>query len=233
MPTLTLIRHGQAGTRDNYDVLSETGVEQARLLGEWLKARGTAFDAVICGSLERQRQTARIAMNGAGTQIGVNADWNEFDMDGVFAAMVPKLKEADAGFRERYGRIETEIASGGEKIHRQWTPADSEVMLAWLSNRFGEIEGVETWDSFRRRVRRALETAAGMEAEAKVAVFTSALPAAICIAEALGLEQGQMLSLAGASHNTGMTVLRVVSGRPELISFNSASHLPDEMLTHR
>ena len=92
---------------------------------------------------------------------------------------------------------------------------------------------IVSMDEFRRRVRRALAPVAGMEAGAKVAVFTSALPAAICIAEALGLEQPQILSLAGTSHNTGISVLRVGPGKPELISFNSASHLPDEMLTHR
>lgn len=232
MPLLTLIRHGQAGTRDNYDMLSERGAEQARLLGEWLRLRGTAYDAVFSGSLERQRQTARIAMNG-GQVARENPDWNEFDMDGVFEALVPLLSEADAGFRERYGQIRAEIDSGGESIHREWKPADGEVMVAWLKGRFGEIPGVESWDAFRRRVRRALESVAQMDEGARVAVFTSALPVSICIAEALGLEQSQMLSLAGASHNTGMTVIRITGGRPELISFNTASHLPDEMLTHR
>ena len=34
MSLIYLIRHAQAGSRDNYDVLSELGHEQARLLGE-------------------------------------------------------------------------------------------------------------------------------------------------------------------------------------------------------
>ena len=233
MPTLTLIRHGQAGTREDYDRLSETGAEQARRLGEWLRQRPVVFDAVFSGSLARQRETARIAMNGAGPEVRVNADWNEFDMDGVFASLVPLLAEADEGFRERYGLIEAEIANGGDSIHREWKPADGEVMVAWLKSRFGEIAGVESWEAFRRRVRRALQPVTGMDEGARVCVFTSALPAALCIADALGLEQSQVLSLAGTSYNTGITVLRIASGRPELISFNSASHLPEELLTHR
>jgi broad specificity phosphatase PhoE len=233
MPTLTLIRHGQAGTRDDYDRLSETGIEQARLLGRWIEQHPAAFDAVYSGSLKRQRQTAGIAMNGGGPEVRVNPDWNEFDMDGVFEAIVPLLSEAEEGFRERYGMIEAEIARGGESIHREWKPADGEVMVAWLKSRFGEIAGVESWDAFRERVRRALKSVAGMDEGARVCVFTSALPAALCIAEALGLEQPQILSLAGTSYNTGITVLRITSGRPELISFNSASHLPEELLTHR
>ncbi|MBA3972838.1 MAG: hypothetical protein C0504_01315 [Candidatus Solibacter sp.] len=232
MPTLTLIRHGQAGTRDDYDRLSETGMEQARLLGLWLGQREPAFDSVFSGSLERQRQTAAIAMNGV-REVRQNPDWNEFDMDGVFEAIVPLLQEADAGFRQRYAAIESEIARGGESIHREWRPADGEVMVAWLKSRFGEIAGVESWEAFRERVKRALKSVADMEAEAKVCVFTSALPAAICIAESLGLEQPRILSLAGTSYNTGITVLRIASGQPELVSFNSASHLPDQLLTHR
>lgn len=233
MPTLTLIRHGQAGTRDDYDRLSETGAEQARWLGEWLRRREAAFDAVFSGSLARQRETARIAMNGGGPEVRVNADWNEFDMDGVFASLVPMLAEADEGFRQRYGLIEAEVAQGGESIHREWKPADGEVMVAWLKGRFGEIPGVESWDAFRARVRRALKSVAEMEAGAKVCVFTSALPSAICVAEALGLGQGEILRLAGTSHNTGITVLRVGGGVPELVCLNSAGHLPDSLLTHR
>jgi len=95
MPIVTLIRHGQAGMRDNYDVLSETGVRQARLLGDWLKARSAGFDAVISGGLARQRQTAALAFDGAVADIQVNPGWNEFDLDAVFEAYVPRLAGAD------------------------------------------------------------------------------------------------------------------------------------------
>ncbi len=41
MGLLLLVRHGQASWgADDYDVLSETGWEQARLLGQALGARG-------------------------------------------------------------------------------------------------------------------------------------------------------------------------------------------------
>ncbi len=63
MSVLYLIRHGQAGTRENYDSLSELGRRQARLLGEHL--RGIEFAAAYSGSLARQRATAAEALPGA------------------------------------------------------------------------------------------------------------------------------------------------------------------------
>ena len=59
---LLLVRHGQAsfGTAD-YDVLSETGWEQGRLLGDWLRARGVTPTAVVRGGMRRHRETAEAA----------------------------------------------------------------------------------------------------------------------------------------------------------------------------
>ena len=48
MSVLYLIRHGQAGTREHYDTLSELGRAQARLLGEHLAAQGVRFDRAYC-----------------------------------------------------------------------------------------------------------------------------------------------------------------------------------------
>ena len=59
MGVVLLVRHGQAsfGT-DDYDVLSETGWEQARLLGAWLAGRGVTPDVVVRGGMRRHRETA-------------------------------------------------------------------------------------------------------------------------------------------------------------------------------
>ena len=52
-----LVRHGQAGTRDAYDSLSDLGKRQARLLGEHFVSQGIEFAAAFAGALSRQRQT--------------------------------------------------------------------------------------------------------------------------------------------------------------------------------
>jgi broad specificity phosphatase PhoE len=231
MPTVTLIRHGQAGTRDNYDVLSETGVGQARLLGDWFCARGIRFDTVLSGALQRQVETARTVLGDGG--FVVEPVWNEFDIDAVFTAIVPRLAADDTGFGERWAGIQAEVAGGGPEIHRCWTPTDSEVMDAWIGGRFGEIDGVESWCAFNERIRRALDGLRPAGEQKRIAVFTSALPLAFCVAEALGLDPSAILSLAGTSHNTGVTTLRLVGSDTGLLSFNVTSHLPEQLLTHR
>ncbi len=67
MGVLLLLRHGQGslGT-DNYDQLSPLGRRQARLAGERLRAADLTIDRVLCGKLERQRDTAFEAMTGLG-----------------------------------------------------------------------------------------------------------------------------------------------------------------------
>ena len=64
---LYLVRHGQAGTRENYDSLSPLGRQQARLLGEHLRSQGITFEAIYSGALKRQRATAEETIPGAET----------------------------------------------------------------------------------------------------------------------------------------------------------------------
>jgi len=234
MPTVTLIRHGQAGARDHYDVLSETGIEQARLLGAWFASRGAIFDTVLSGTLQRQFETARTTFSdGSGTTITSDASWNEFDLDAVFSTVAPRLAAADKGFAGRWADVQREVAAGGDGIHRRWTPADGEVMWAWINNRFGELDGVESWTAFRARIRRALYGLRTIAAQARIAVCTSALPAAVCVGETLGLDENALLSLAGTSYNTGVTTIALDATAAALLSFNVASHLPDRLLTFR
>ncbi len=65
MSVLYLVRHGQAGTREHYDSLSDLGQTQARLLGQHFAEQGIKFDAVYSGSLARQRATAEHTLPGA------------------------------------------------------------------------------------------------------------------------------------------------------------------------
>ncbi|HEX8283391.1 MAG TPA: histidine phosphatase family protein [Pyrinomonadaceae bacterium] len=58
MSNVYFIRHGQAGTRDEYDSLSDLGRRQARLLGDYLVSQGVEFARAYAGGLRRQQQTA-------------------------------------------------------------------------------------------------------------------------------------------------------------------------------
>ncbi|WP_407494298.1 histidine phosphatase family protein [Pseudooceanicola sp. MF1-13] len=69
MPTLYLIRHGQASFgADDYDVLSPIGHEQAEALGQWFATQNITPDLVAHGTLRRQKETL------AGIQKGLGID---------------------------------------------------------------------------------------------------------------------------------------------------------------
>lgn len=234
-----LIRHGQAGTRDRYDSLSELGREQARRLGEYFAREGLKFDAALSGGMRRQRETAdevRCAYVRAGLpfpDVEARAEWNEFDLDHVYRNIAPRLCEDDAEFRAAYERMREEVrASRGDpsaSVHRRWTPCDMAVVEAWIRGRYA-YSG-ESWEGFCHRIRRCDVHADGAE---NVAIFTSATPTAIWAGVGLEVFDDRVLRLAGVLYNASYTMLRVRDANVRLFSLNNIPHLSDATLrTHR
>jgi broad specificity phosphatase PhoE len=100
LSAIYLIRHGQAGTREAYDSLSELGREQARLLGEYFFSQKLTFHSVISGSLNRQRQSAEEVSKVYPDFPAINVDpnWDEFDLTRVYREIAPQLAEQDSEF---------------------------------------------------------------------------------------------------------------------------------------
>lgn len=234
MSTTYFFRHGQAGQRDDYDRLSETGREQARLLGEYLRREGMRFDRVVVGGLRRQRETAEIVLaelRAGGLEPGrVESDerWNEFDLDVVYAGIAPQLAADDTVFKAGYEEIERRMREGDGHIHREWTHADTLVVKAWIEGRY-EIDG-ESWAQFVARVQAAGRDLAGANG-ATIAVFTSATPISIQVANALGSRNPlHVMRLAGAAINTNYSVIAWREGEPHLGCFNAVPHLADRAM---
>eukprot|EP01137_Pigoraptor_chileana_P002731 Opistho-2@41962 len=92
MGTLYLVRHGQAsfGAAD-YDQLSPLGHQQCVKLGEYWRARGQRFDAVLTGSLKRHAQSLAGIAEGLG-QAPEPLVWpglDEYDSEAVIRAIHP------------------------------------------------------------------------------------------------------------------------------------------------
>jgi broad specificity phosphatase PhoE len=223
-------RHGQAGSRDDYDRLSELGHEQATLLGAHVAREGWRFDRVLCGGLRRQQETAAAVIRQANLDAPVlDTRWNEFDLDEVFAGIAPQMAADDPEFRAEFEEIERLVRSGDGAIHRQWRPADTKVVKAWIEGRYA-YDG-ESWLQFVRRVKEAGAEMAALPSDAKVAVFTSATPVSIWVAAAFSSEQPpHVMKLAGAAINSNITVLRWLHGEPHLGCFNATPHLGDARL---
>jgi broad specificity phosphatase PhoE len=226
MALIYLFRHGQAGTREDYDRLSPLGEQQARLLGDWIRRQHLNFDAVIAGGLRRQQETARLAIGDGFT---VDPGWSEFDLDAVYEQIAPQLAVADPTFRAHWQDLQQTIAAGDNGIHRRWTPPDAAVVEAWIRGRFPTE--AESWLDFNARVHRAGAGFVSLSEGARVAIFTSATPISIWMGHILGgLPPERVLRFAGASLNTGVTILSARGSELNLFTFNSVPHLEDAAL---
>ncbi len=223
MGVVLLVRHGQASFgADDYDVLSETGWEQARLLGAWLAERGLAPTALVTGGMRRHRETAEAVAAAAGWEHEVRVDlgWDEFDHLGVVAAY-PDRPEGDLDRRE-FQRV-FELAT------RRWTAGEY------------DADYPESWSGFVRRVRDALDRACARAGPGgAVVVVSSGGPIAVACAALVDPDGDDPATYARlwSRFNTvvvNSSVTRVVVGSTgaRLLTFNEHPHLEGESLTYR
>ncbi len=244
MSDFYFIRHGQAGTRLKYDMLSDLGRQQCCLLGTYLARQAITFSHILIGGLFRHHETAEsvlTAYQADGVTIPepvVDHDWNEFDLDVVYKSMAPQLEKLDPAFAAAYEDMRKQVEAQGavqqSVINRRWNPCDSAVVRAWVSGKYPMLEGGETWLAFRERIEGALAKLVAANPDGNVAVFTSATPTAICLASALGADDHHMFNMAGVMINSAISVLRLKEGELRLFNFNTVPHLEDASLrTHR
>lgn len=238
MSEIYLVRHGQAGTREAYDTLSQLGRRQARLLGEYFAAQGIRFSHAYSGGLQRQRETAaevRAAYEASEhpfPDIELEERWNEFNLDQIYRELAPVLCEEDAEFGSQYQSMRDELRSGSSSVHRRWLPCDSTIVNAWISAKH-PYSG-ESWSSFCSRVGSCRERMNGSDPHGKIIVFTSAAPIAIWAGMALDIADARVLRLAGVLHNASYTIMRQRGDDLRLFSFNAVPHLnAPELRTHR
>ncbi len=242
MSIVYLVRHGQAGTRDSYDSLSELGRRQSRLLGEYFLSQGIEFAAAYSGAMLRQQQTAAevsAAYTAAGVSfpgIVIDDDWNEFDLAQVYREIGPLLCEEDLEFRSEYEEMRRQITESAgvheAQVHRRWRPCDTKIVEAWIAGRFA-YRG-ETWNQFRERVASCRLKLSAASRHANILAFTSATPTAILTGLTLNINDGRVRQLAGALLNASYTVLRQRGEHLHLFQFNAVPHLAaPELRTHR
>lgn len=225
MSVLYLVRHGQAGTRERYDSLSDLGARQARLLGEHFRDQKIQFDAVFSGGLSRQRATAAAALPGV--EPIVDEGWNEFDLAQVYAEYAPHLRAADADFRREYDEMQAAlVASKGahdHPVHRKWNDCDKKLVRAWVESRY-EYSG-ETWPAFVARIQAALGRIVNAIGDGTAVVFTSATPIGVCAAKTLELEDGRAMWLASVLMNGSFSSIRIRGDELRLFTMNCGPHL--------
>lgn len=242
MSSVYLVRHGQAGTRDSYDSLSQLGRRQSRLLGEYFVSQGIEFAAAYSGAMLRQQQTAAEAST-AYTEAGVpfpeiiiDSQWNEFDLAQVYREIGPLLCEADPEFRSEYEEMRQQVRQSGgaheAEVHRRWRPCDTKIVEEWIAGRLPY--GGETWNQFRERVARCRVTLSAAPRHANILAFTSATPTAILTGLALDITDERVRHLAGVLYNASYTVLHQRDEDLKLFQYNAVPHLAaPELRTRR
>jgi broad specificity phosphatase PhoE len=235
MAQLVVVRHGQASLFAagdhphgppglNYDELSPRGIEQAKRVGDWLRATGARFDAAYTGPARRQRDTLRWAGGDAPPwpEPVLVPELDEHDAFRMIAQVVPKL-QADPEIAELAARIAQPPGSRSGAFQLLFEA----VMKRWLRDEL-ELDGLESWPTFRARVQRALAVvleSAG-KGEKRIA-FTSVGPIAVLLQHALGLTDLRAFETAWRVRNASVTTFVVRGNEVTLDAFNALPHLPD------
>lgn len=212
MAHLFLTRHAQASFgQANYDQLSELGEQQATWLGEYFHERELNFSRVMTGTLVRQRETARIAL-----QAMKSTDLKPSENDGL------NEYHAEAIVRAHLG--EFDAASMQRKDFRQYWRTFRLAMAAWTEDR---LDGVpETWGQFGDRVNSALQEAV-LDAGRDDAILVVSSGGAIsrALSDLLGTPAASAIELNLQFRNTAFCELIVGKSGMRLVSYNSLPHL--------
>ena len=210
MGTLYLVRHGQASFgADDYDQLSDLGRQQSERLGQYWRARGLQFEAVLSGTLRRHAQTwAGIAAGGGYTQEAqALPTLNEYDSAALIAAIHPQpLPRPDTPelYRQHFRLLR-------DALH-QW-------MAGVLSPR-----GMPSYEEFRGGIVAALEQVRRHH-EGPVLLVSSGGPIATAVGHVLGTTPETTVELNLRIRNSAVTEFAYTPRRHHLLSYNTLPHL--------
>lgn len=225
MPTVLLVRHGQAsfGAAD-YDVLSERGRRQAEIVAASLAERGYRPARLCSGTLRRQHETAAAFLALGAPELEVDARWNEFDPDDVLTH-----------HSESTLRIEGDGA--GETLTNRGFQAALEPALAeWVAHAERSPTS-QTWPQFSGAAPGALtDLTAGLGSGETAVIVTSGGAIAAVVGALLGAPAEVFAALNRTLVNAGVTKLVIGSSGTNVLSVNDHSHLElvdRELVTYR
>lgn len=211
MAMVFLTRHAQASFgSSNYDRLSDLGHQQAKWLGEYYAQRGLTFSSVICGTLERQRDTARGVLQAMGVNdiaIDEDAGLNEYNAEPIFRAFTGK------------DPIEVQNVD-----YREYWQTFRKAMAAWAADEI--VDPPETWQAFGTRMQDALAKAcANSQRDDAILIVSSGGAIARGLADVLEYPAHIAIELNLQFRNTAFCEMISSSQGLRVISFNNIPHL--------
>jgi broad specificity phosphatase PhoE len=230
MGAIYLIRHGQAsfGSSD-YDKLSSVGCEQAGVLGASLAARKVQPDVVVCGGMQRHRQTAEHCLRGMGREPSWDEDtgWNEYDHQGMLEAFDPRYAHKT--------ELAAQLLKSGDP-RRTFQEVFSQAAARWVAGE-AEHDYEESFSEFCARVGAALARLHARLGKAQTGlVFTSGGAISVVCRQLLGLPDQRVMDLSYALANASITKVIYGSSGLRLSTLNEHGHfegLDPRLLTYR
>ncbi|WNG37331.1 histidine phosphatase family protein [Archangium violaceum] len=218
MGALYLVRHGQASFgAEDYDQLSGVGVEQARVLGEALRARIPQVDAVFTGTMKRHAQTAEGCLSSMGISLSPQRlpGFDEFDHNEVIARFDPRFAN--------HARL-VEALAGTPDPRRAFQEMFTQAVARWTGGGH-DTDYTEPWPTFQARCLQGLEELLRQLGPGKTAlVFTSGGPITAISRELLQIPVPHAFRLNWTLANCGVTKVIYSERGRYLSSLNEHGH---------
>jgi broad specificity phosphatase PhoE len=216
MPTVLLVRHGQAsfGAAD-YDVLSDLGRRQAEIVAVALAERGYRPSRLVAGTLRRQRETASAFAAVGAPELEIEPRWDEFDLNQVLThhgGSAMRLESAGDG-------------DGETMTNRGFQAALEPALAEWVAHAEHSATA-QTWPQFAGAGSGALtDLAADLGRGETAVVVTSGGTIAGVVGTLLGAPAETFAALNRTLVNASVTKLAIGSTGTNVVSFNDHSHL--------
>ncbi|MBV32751.1 MAG: phosphoglycerate mutase [Porticoccaceae bacterium] len=218
MSELFLVRHAQASFgSSNYDQLSEIGMRQSEWLGGYFDSLRIHFDRLICGDMERHRQTLFGICNRMNLKVDDRielCELNEYDFSDLILAFSNQ-------FPENPRLLEVQADSSSKEKHYRLL---RDVLSAWGRNEIAEVG--ETWHVFSDRVfaaRKQIQAIA--KTGEKVLAIGSGGSNSTFMGQVLKTPIETIFDLNLQSKNTGINRYFYNQSKISLVGFNGTPHL--------
>lgn len=236
MTAIYLVRHGQANFGgDNYDQLSDKGIEQATLLGEYLQKKMSSPTTVTTGNMFRHKQTAKNSLNAFSAITGEediipneDARWNEYDhrnILGVYNAELATPSSTRQYLAKQSNSLEHFKTLFINAIN-QWANADN------------NQDYTESFETFSQRVIAALKDVTEQNQTGNIIIYTSGGAISIIVCYLLGIPFSQFIDVNWSLVNGGVTKV-VTRGKERKLALSTLNehdifeqHADKELITY-
>ena len=239
MSRLFLIRHAQASfLSENYDQLSDHGIDQAKILGESLASNEFIFDKIYSGTLNRQPHTRQMveevydAQKISFPKVIEEDRFNEYPAEEIMTSLGKYLVENNDVAANLYKKC-NDLTSETER-HLYFQKLFELILESWVNNDIKEVNLSISWKDWSNGVRNAIDDIQSQTKSGElIGVFTSGGPIGVFVQTVLDAPEIKAAELNWRVYNCSVTKFTFSAERFSLDQFNDVSYLSPDILTYR